>query len=328
MTSPPTYLPAPQAKGPARGHGWSVFAAVLLLTGLVLAPVSIFSVHAKSLLTHTDTFVTTFAPLSEDPVVQNVIIDAVIDALDDSLDVSDATTRLYNDLDLSNWTRRTLAALEHGALEQAQATVSSLVQQVVVSERFAAVWEQTLRGTHTQLIATLQNDPNATVMVGTTGSIELQLGPIIADIKQRLLDRDQFYAEAIPDVQLGLPLTQKDSLGNIHTVYSLVISLGTWLPWITVTLLVAGLLSARRRRIAAIVTACSLAVAAAALGALIFIGRQASVESLAQGALPKPAVLAIYNAAVESLGNATLIVGVLALTVAVLLLLIRPRSSN
>lgn len=328
MTGPNTYHPPPRTARRARGRGWSVLAAVLLITGLVLAPLSIVAAHSKSLSTDTNTFAATFAPLSSDPVVQSLVIDAVIDALDENLDFSGVTTHLLEGLDLSDGARHALGVLERRALEEAQAKVSSLVEQVVLSDRFAAVWEQTLRGTHTQLLATLRNDPDATLTVGNTGVIELQLGPIIAEIRQRLVDQDITLAQAVPDIQLGLPLTKKESLGSIHTIYSVVTTLGTWLPWLTAALLAAGLLSARRRRTATITTAFALVFTTAVLGALIFVGRHASAHSLGQGTLPKPAVLAIYNVAVESLGRTTLIIGVLALLVAVLLLLTRPSTKR
>lgn len=323
MAFPYTYQPDALTGGFRRGRGWSILAAGLLVFGLLLAPVTIVAAHAKTLLTDTDTFVATFAPLSATPVMQRVVIDAVTDSLEENIDVSDVTTQLLAGLDLSDWTRRALAALEDSALEQAQAKAASLVEQVVISDRFAAVWEQTLRSTHTQSIATLQNDPNAVVAIDATGTLELQLGPIIAEVKQRLLDDDRTFALAIPEIQLGLPLTQKHSLTNIHNVYSLVTSLGTWLPWVTAALVVAGIFAARRRVAAALATAIGLVLGTGVLGAVIFIGRHASTNSLEQDALPKPVILAIYDAAVGPLGHTTLVIGVLCPAVAVALILLR-----
>src|SRR5215204_6720973 len=73
--------PATSARPPRRGRGRTAGAIVLVLIGLLLAPVAVVSAWARLQLVDGDRFVATFAPLAEDPAVQAFLSDEVTTAI-------------------------------------------------------------------------------------------------------------------------------------------------------------------------------------------------------------------------------------------------------
>ena len=83
--------PAPQDDEPSsrrsRGRGWTVLAAVLIVLGCLMAPLAVVSGWAKSTLTDTDTFVATYAPLANNPEVQDFVVNQAAEAIDQNVNI-------------------------------------------------------------------------------------------------------------------------------------------------------------------------------------------------------------------------------------------------
>ena len=84
-------------------------------------------------------------------------------------------------------------------------------------------------------------------MITDEGVVGIQLGPIVAEVKQRLVDRGVGIASAIPEVDRTIVVAQSDSLATIRVVYSLAVTLGWWLPVLMLLFFVAGIAFARRK---------------------------------------------------------------------------------
>src|SRR5689334_1909638 len=82
---------------PAR-RSRAVVAVVLILLGILLAPVALVTGWAKWTLTDTDRFVATYAPLSSSPEVQAYVVDQVMAAVDDRVNLDDLTQELVDGL--------------------------------------------------------------------------------------------------------------------------------------------------------------------------------------------------------------------------------------
>ncbi len=302
-----------------RGRGWSVLSALLIIVALILAPVTIVAGYAKNQLTDTEMFVSTLAPLAKDPAVQQVVSGAVVDAVNSAVDIPGITAEVFAglaQLNLPPTARTALAALEGPTVLGLKSFVASTVDKLVASDQFAQIWEQTLRVSHSQLTATLAGDPGALTQIGGDGSLSIQIGPIVAAVKQRLVADGVGFASSIPDVNRSVVIAQSRSFTQMAVLYGLVVAVGAWLPFVSLALAAAGVLAARRRRRALAATSIALAVMMLALGGAIAVGRELSGTLLPQGVLTRGAVLAGYDAIVEAAVNTVIAVGALAVAVA------------
>ncbi|HEY6801559.1 MAG TPA: hypothetical protein VI121_13000, partial [Agromyces sp.] len=170
--------------GPARERrrwGRTAVAVVLVVVGLLLAPVATISAWARLQLVDTDRFVATFAPLASDPEVQDYVGDQVTAAIEEQVDIPTLTSDLFDglgQLDLPPRAQSALELLEGPATQGLQSLVSGVVDRVVESPAFADVWATALRVSHRQFVAAVQGDPGAALAIGGDGSIAVQLGPV------------------------------------------------------------------------------------------------------------------------------------------------------
>ena len=297
-----------------------MLSAVLIIVALLLAPVAILAGYAKSQLTSTDTFVSTLAPLAGDPAVQQVVSKAVAETVKADLNLEANVAEVFAGLDQLPLPPRSaagLAGLEGPVVLGLNSLVTTAADELVASQQFAQLWEQTLRITHTQLTATLSGDPAALAQVGADGSLRLQLQPIVAAVKDLLIAQGVGFARFIPDVERSIVIVDSGAFGQLSVLYGLVVRLGTWLPWLSLALMVAGVLMAQRRRRALRSTATGLALAMLALAGVIAIGRGVAAATLPQGVLTRAAVLAGYDAVLAPARGMVIAVGCLAVGVVI-----------
>ena len=304
-----------------RRWGRTAAAVVLVVVGLLLAPVAVISAWARLELVDTDRFVATFAPLAEDPAVQAYIGDEVTAAIEEQVDIPTLTSDLFDglgQLDLPPRAADALALLEGPATQGLQSLVSGIVDRVVESDAFADVWATALRASHRQFVAAIQGDPDAALAIGGDGAISVQLGPIIEAVKDRLEQQGVGFASAIPVVERSIVVAQDDAFVLVQTVYTLAVAAGTWIPWITLLLLIAGVLIARRRAAALVWTAGGLALTMLILASGVGIGRAFFLGAVSPSIMPSDAATALYDGLVELMFSTILALFVLSLFVAVI----------
>ena len=288
----------------------------LIVVGVVAAPLGVVAAHARQLLVHTDTFVATFAPLARDPDVQAVVIDAVTTAFHDAVDLPglvDGAVDGLAGLPLPGGVTDALGAVDGEAV---RARIDSTVRQVVESDAFAALWERSLRASHAGAGAVLGT--GGPVSVDQGGVVRLELGPVIAEVRARLIDSGLVIAWLIPAVDHSIVLTEIPVLGAITRVVARVAAAGTWLPVVAVVALAAGVAPARRRRLALAGAAGGVALGMGLLAAGLVIGRDQVVAAVTDSAthLTGPATRALYDAATTAASGTAVTVGALAAAVA------------
>lgn len=262
----------------------------------------------------------TFAPLAKDPSVQVFVTDQVVVAIDQQVNIRSLTADVFDgiaSLGLSDRAATALKALEGPTAEGIKGLMRNVVSNFVTSKSFATVWEQALRTTHQQLIATMQNDKNAAVTLGQNGEIGIQLGPIIAHVKAVLVKQGVTFAQAIPAIDKTIVVAQSDAIGPIQALYQLTIAVGAWLQWVALAMLVAGVLVARRRSLALVGAAVGLGIAMSLLAALLAIGRTMVVATLSPSVMPAKTATGLYDQVVAFIQSAAVAVAVLAIAVAV-----------
>lgn len=295
-------------------------ASVFVVMAAILAPAAVVVAFAEKQVNDTSAFVATFGPLIRDADVQSLIVDTTVARIDDAVNIDQLTADAVGGIaDLTSLPPRAVSALhllEGPAAEGIRSLLRESVRTVVTSDALADVWDETLRTSSVQLKATLSNDPNAIVRIDGDGAVGVQIAPIIAEVKQILSARGFTFANLIPDIQATVPIAEARQLGPVQFAYQLLGIVGTLLPWLTLVLLVAAVLIAKRRARTSIVAAVVLAAAMGVLGIALAIGRALFVTGVAHY-VPQGAATAIYDAVVAGMASTAAAVGALALAVAV-----------
>ncbi|NYE20760.1 hypothetical protein [Microbacterium immunditiarum] len=272
---------------PRRRNGWrAIVSALCIVIAGILVPVTIVSTWTRAQLVDEATFVQTFAPLADDPGVQELVIEQSTSAINESLDVESFTDDLFDGLarlDLPPAALRALELLRTPAASGLQGLIESTVTRVVESDAFAEVWQRALIASHRALVAAATGDGSGVVTIDEAGVLGIQLGPIVEELKQRLVDRGIGLAEAIPAVDRTIVIAQSDALPLVIAIYNIAVTVGWWLPLIALALFVVGILVARRRSTALLGTGVALALGGAAL--VIALGAARAILSLNAPAL-------------------------------------------
>jgi len=313
---------APQTSSPARGRSWAwaLLSAVLVLIGIVLAPVAIVATWVRADLTDTDRFVSTFAPLARDADVRAFVTDQTMAVVDDTVDIEQLTSDLVDGItSLGTPPRATdaLNAIKGPAAAGIRSLLESRIAAFVQSEAFADVWSTALRVSHRQLVAAMTNDPDAAVRLGGDGTIGVQLGPIIDAVKAALVDQGIGFASRIPTVDRTITVAQSDSLPAVQLYYGVAVGAGVWLPWVALAFLAAGVLVARRRATALIATAVVLGVVMAAMLAAIAVGQALFITSVSPTLLPSGVADELFERVAGGMRDTAVAVLTLGIVVAV-----------
>ena len=312
--------PAESSSGAPPRRSRAVLAVVLILLGVLLAPVAVVTGWAKWTLTDTDRFVATYAPLSSSPEVQAYVVDQAMAAVDAQVDLGRLTQELVDGLIALGTGPRATAALqtlESTAVNGLRSLIRDGVTEFVASEQFDAAWAESLRIGHTQLIATLSNDPAAVVTISEDGSLGIPLGPIVEQVKAGLVERGITIAARIPPVDRNIVLVQSDQLPMVQVAYGLTVAVGTWLPWLVLALLVGGVLVANRRPRAVLWAAGGFAFAMALMAILFAVGRIALVAAVPASVLPGSVSSLFYDTATDGMRSTAVAAAVLGLAVVV-----------
>ena len=310
-----------RSAAPARGgRARTALAVILLIVASLLAPVAVVSTWVRAELVDTDRFVAGLAPLAEKPAVQAYIADEVVRAIEESVDipaiVHDAVSGL-DALDLPPKATSAIGMLEGPAVQGINSMIRTTVDRLVASPQFAKVWEVALRETHSRAIAVIQGDPNAVVQLAEDGTLSIELGTIIAEVKQMLVAQGVDLARLIPAIDRSVPLVTSDSLVAVRTSYGFATAIGYWLPWIVLGLLVAGVAVARNRVRAAAGAGIGLAICLTLLAAGIGTGRLFFVATVSPAFMPVATAEALFGQVTENMSAIILALIVLSVLIAV-----------
>lgn len=268
--------------------------AVLLVLAVLLVPLGALSTWAKYEIEDADAYVATMAPLASDPDVRDAVAGAVTDSVMKEIDV--------------------------GPL---QGTVESFVRDAVLSfsetKAFKTAWNTANRAAHDAVQDALSDRSDG-------GAVTIDLAPITEQVKRQLDEDGVPFADSIPVTHTEVTLMESSDLGPFGKGFHMLQVAGLWLPAAAVLLAVAGILLAVRRRRAIIATSLGAALAGAALGIAVMVGRGLTLDDLPKD-VSREAAGAVYDALTLSLSVAAWVILGVGLAVALAVWLLRRRRS-
>lgn len=305
----------PARRSRRRFNGKSIAAGTLVTLGCLLAPLALISVWLGSQVADTDRFVATMSPLVRDPAVGAVLTNRATDAVFERLDVRGVANGAVDTLAAQGLPPRATDALYGltGPLESGVRNFAhSRIGELFGSDRFAAAWDRAIRIAHTEANGVLSGSTSAVSI--RDGEVVLDLAPFIDVAKTQLVSGGLTIADRVPELHPEIPIADATVLVQARTAYSLLNGLSTWLPWIALVLLAAGVFLARRPRRTLLIGALGVAASMLLLAAVLAITRAVLV-----GAVPAAsadATAAAFDLVVRFLRDGLRTVLVLGLVVA------------
>jgi hypothetical protein len=278
-----------QPAGPApvrRRVRWaSVGAATLVVIGCLLVPLSLVAVWTDNQVSDTDRFVATTSPVISDPSVQAALADRITAEVFGRVDVKQVADQAIDALAAQGLPAPVvdrLHALTGSLAKSAQDFARGEIGKLVASPQFGQAFNQAVATSHRQITAVLSGESSAITIQGA--SAVLDLGVFIDAAKQRLVASGFELAARIPEIHPTVDLFPASTLVRAQSAYGLLDATATWLPWVTLLVLVAGVLLARSRRRAVLGAGVGIMVmmVAVAIGLLI-------VRALLVGSVPHQA---------------------------------------
>ncbi|GGX84807.1 hypothetical protein [Streptomyces fructofermentans] len=297
---------------PRRHRGRSFLAALLIVLGCVLAPLSAVASWASDVVGDTDTYVDTVAPLASDPDIQNAVANRVTDAVMERLDLQ----TLLQDVAPKDrpLLEKALGKLGDSLEDAVRSFVHDKAQDVAASDTFERIWTQANRRVHSAVDKALTGSGGGAVKINDD-TVTLDLGPVVEDVKQRLVDEGLTAAGKIPEVSTDFTLVKSEDVGKVKTYFRILQLMGNWLPVIAVLLVAVGVwLSAHRRRVL-VAAALGFAFATAVLGVALTVFRAVYLDALPPG-VSQGAAGAVYDTLIHYLRTAIRTVVTLGVVVA------------
>ncbi len=324
LRAPPRRPAAAGALGEApparRRRHWvrATFAVVLITLGVILAPLAVVAHWAQRELTDTDVYLATIVPLGTDPVVQSALENRITDAVMEKIDVPSLVEGASSALEERGLERaaEALTLLEGSVTGGIEGFVRDTTAKVVESDAFETVWREANRTAHEQLVAVLQGEEGNVLQISDDGALTIQLSSIIEQVKVALVDSGLGVASKIPEIDASFPIVQSTELVRLQNAYNAVVMLGTWLPWLSIGLIAAGVLTAVRRPRALMVAGLALAGSMVVLGLGLTIGRSLYLNALAGQVERLDAAEVIFDQLVTFIRLSLRTVGVAGLVIA------------
>lgn len=309
-----------KASASSRNRGKAALSAILIVAGVILAPVATVGTWTLTMLVDTDRFVETFAPLSEDPAVQKFVADQAMAAIENAVDIDQMVSNVFTGIEslgLPPDAAQVLPLLEAPAADGIRSMLNNGVNDIVASDAFSDIWRATLQETHSTTVALIQGGEQAGLELTSDGAITLNLASLIAEVKDLLVEQGFGIAQQIPEIDKTITLFSSNSLLLIRVLYQTATAFGFWLPWITLGLLVLGVVLSKNKPRATMAAAISLTAVFFLLASGIGIGSHLFAFQLSPAIMSASAAYAIYGQLTMLMSSTLIALGVLSLIIAI-----------
>lgn len=227
---------------------WRVTSIVLLVLGCVLTPVALTAKWASTLVSDQDAYLAAVEPLATDPAIVSALENRLTGAIDEQISNLQLADKIGDELQSLGLPPK-LATLATGYLATFRSditdAISRMVDELVTSPKMAELWNAANAKAHTVFVQAMQGQYNDDVTKLHSVNVDLSQGA--AAIKQKLESAGVSWASQIPDIPVVINLTGQADLQAIAGYYDLLNTLGTWLPWVALLLLLASILIAPSR---------------------------------------------------------------------------------
>ncbi len=256
---------------------------MLIALACLLLPFGALAAWAAYGLADTGQYVSTMAPLADDPDVRDAVADTVGDGI-------------MREVDVGLPMRGTVAPF-----------VREAVRSFTQTRAFRLAWDAGNRATHDAVLRALQGEREEPVTV--------DLAPVTAQVKDQLTQDHVPLAARIPVQHTAVAVLPAAELDQLRKGFHVLEVAGFWLPVAAVVFAAGGIALAVRRRRAVTATALGTALGGGLLGLALSAGRRLTLADLPPD-VSHPAAAAVYDALTSTLRTVSWLLLALGLTVA------------
>lgn len=271
--------------------------AVLIVLTCILVPVALLTVWVHDIVLDTDRYVSTVSPLASDPAIEDAAVKRITQAADVRVNGNQVTADLAAWLQSQGLPPRAAQAVK-GLGPQLDSAVNDTVEKIatrfVSSDRFEQIWTNANRAAHTAVVHALTGQGRGAVGV-SGGTVTLDVGQAVDQVKKALVDAGVSPAAKIPDVDKQMVLFQSDQLKKIRSAAHLLDVIGNWFPVLVVVIGACGVLLAHRRRRALARTALGAAFACLVVAIVLVVARRYYLDHLPPQVQSEAAAAAVFD---------------------------------
>ena len=277
----------PEAAPVRTGRGRNAGAIAIALIAAILIALAVPALWLNRMVTDTDVYVETVAPLAEDPDIQKAIATAASEAIIEKLDAQARLEQLLPE-------NLQILAVPAGQAVNEFITKQSL--KLVESDQFAQLWEKVNRASHQALVTAVTGKDTGAVNV-QEGVITLDVGVLVDELKTRLEDAGLGLASKIPsDISKEIVLYESPVLAQMTSVFDLISRIAFILPILGLTLAAASVGIAANRRKAVLWLGGLVAIFAILPLQVLFLSQTYVVSQLYElAAIPTPAAESAFE---------------------------------
>jgi len=295
---------------------------VLIIIGALCMTLAVPAVWARNQVLDTDRYVTNMEPLASNPDVQASVEAAVNQQIAARLDIGAYVDQALQALPPQ--AARLKAPIESGV----SGLIGTAVHKAVTSDAFVTLWTAANRAGHNALVSLLTGeDQGKAVTVSSNGAVMLNLGPIIEQVKARLVTAGLGIAQNIPTVGATIEIARLQGVDRAQQVVRWLNTLANWLPWIGLVLLAGAVALARgRRRRALLWAALSTAIGLLLLRIALVVLREVYLDQMPTDVITPQASAYIFDTVTRFLRDGIRLIFIIALVVALIAVLLGQRA--
>jgi hypothetical protein len=281
----------------------TVVATLLIVVACLLAPLSLVAVWAKNQVGSTDRYVATVSPLAEDPAIQRAITDKITAQVFTYIDVKGLTNQAIDALasrGLSSQAADQLQGLAGPIANGVENFTRSQIARIVSSQAFADAWVQANRIAHQELVKALTGEGGGAITV-ENDTVTVNMSAFIQTVKEQLVAAGFTLAARIPEVNTSFTIFQSADIARAQGAFSLLNTLGIWLPLIALLLIVLGVYVAKDHRRALVGAGLGVAVSMVLLALGLAVFRSIYLNGVPADVLPQDAAAVLYDTIVRFL---------------------------
>ncbi len=301
-----------------RGLRWTATGLLLVIVA-VLAFSAVLARFARSEVLDTDRYVETVTPLAGNAVLQDELANQITAEIMTRADIANVTSEALTSLTQNAPNvPPAVAGLAPVLTQQAQGFINQAVSALLRSDQFETLWVQANKRAHQRLVAVLTGDTTDAIKVDDNGTVSIELGPVIANVRTELKNRGFSFADKIPDVSKSFVIFESPDLVKAQNVVSALDKASTILPWLTLLVAAAAIWAAPKgsRRRAFSLVGVSVAIAMALLAIAISIGRSVYLDAIPADVLSSSAAEVLIDTILVPLRTTLRAVAVLAVIIA------------
>jgi hypothetical protein len=256
--------------GKGRAGRW-LGACALLIVAALLGGLAVVAVYLRGQLLDTSTYVSTVAPLVQDPPVRHAVADRLTDEIITRSDVQGLATDVAQRLTAQGAPDQ-VNQLVGPAVSGLRSFLDGKIYDLLGTAQFQRVWEEANRAAHDGVVTVLTGGKGRVVSSSGT-TVTVDLGALLTAAKQALVAQGLTFVSRIPNVSLQYQLVNSTELPKLRRYTEILNGAATWLPYVVLVLLIAGVLVAPNRRRGVLTGFALLAIVAAILLAGLAIAR-------------------------------------------------------